>query len=137
MGTDIFDAQAPAEKLVAEAVAQAKREDKKVLLFFGANWCPWCRRLHAALTQNPAVQSRLRQKFVLVHLDANTRNDQQRNAAVLKKYGDPIRQYGLPVFVVLARAGIQLTTRETASFAADTDKKMAERLLSFLDEWSK
>jgi thiol:disulfide interchange protein len=137
MGTDIFDAKAPAEKLVADAVAQAKREDKKVLLFFGANWCPWCRRLHAALTQNSAVQSRLRQKFVLVHLDANTRNDQQRNAAVLKKYGGPIRQYGLPVFVVLARDGIQLTTRETASFAADTDKKMAERLLSFLDEWSK
>jgi thiol:disulfide interchange protein len=137
MGPDIFEPKAPAEKLIAEAMVQAKRDDRKVLLLFGANWCPWCRRLHAALTENPAIQSRLRQKFVLVHLDANTRHDKQRNAVVLKKYGDPIQQFGLPVFVVLGCDGIQLTTRETASLAADTDQKTADRVLSFLDEWSR
>lgn len=137
MGADIFDAKAPAGKLVADAVAQAKREDKKVLLLFGANWCPWCRRLHTALTQNPAIQSRLQQKFVLVYIDANPRNDKQRNAGILKQYGNPIQQYGLPVFVVLDRDGTQLTTRETASFAAETDQKVADRVLSSLDEWSK
>ena len=40
MGTDIFDTKVSAEKLISDAVTLAKREDKKVLLFFGANWCP-------------------------------------------------------------------------------------------------
>jgi hypothetical protein len=39
--------------------------------------------------------------------------------------------------VVLDRDGTQLTTRETASFAAETDQKVADRVLSSLDEWSK
>eukprot|EP01012_Entosiphon_sulcatum_P036020 TRINITY_DN45824_c0_g1_i1.p1 TRINITY_DN45824_c0_g1~~TRINITY_DN45824_c0_g1_i1.p1 ORF type:complete len:163 (-),score=23.03 TRINITY_DN45824_c0_g1_i1:128-616(-) len=135
MGPDIYDPKVPAEKLIASAITQAKREDKKVLLLFGANWCPWCRRLHKALTQETAVQARLRQKFVLVFIDANTRNDKQRNAAVIAKYGNPL-QYGLPVFVVLDRDGTQLTTRETASLAADTEAQVASRVLVFLNEWT-
>lgn len=136
-GSDIFDPKAGAEVLIAKAVAQAKREDKRILLLFGANWCPWCRRLHAALTKDAAVQERLKRKFILVFVDANTRNDKNRNAAVIEKYGNPIPQYGLPVFVVLDRDGTQLTTRETASLAADTDAKVAARVLSFLNEWAK
>lgn len=135
MGPDIYDPKIPAEKLIAAAISQAKSEDRKVLLLFGANWCPWCRRLHKALTQEPAVQARLRQKFVLVFIDANTRNDKQRNAGVIEKYGDPV-QYGLPVFVVLDRDGKHLSTRETASLAADTDAQVAERVLAFLNEWA-
>jgi thioredoxin-related protein len=135
MGPDIYDPKAPAEKLVTDAIRRARSDDKRVLLLFGANWCPWCRRLHRALTQEPAVQARLRQKFVLVFIDANTRNDKQRNAAVIAKYGNPL-QYGLPVFVVLDRDGTQLTTRETASLAADTEAQIASRVLVFLNEWT-
>jgi len=136
MGPDIYDPKIPAEQLIAGAITEAKSEDKKVLLLFGANWCPWCRRLHKALTQESTVQTRLRKNFVLVFIDANTRNDKQRNATVLEKYGDPL-QFGLPVFVVLDLDGKQLTTRETASLAADTDAKVAARVLAFLNEWAK
>lgn len=136
MGPDIFDPKAKAEDLIEQAVTQATREEKRVLLLFGANWCPWCRRLHAALTKDAAVQARLKEKFILVFVDANTRNDKQRNAAVIAKYGDPL-QHGLPVFVVLKRDGKQIGTRETASLAADTDAKVAARVRAFLDEWAK
>jgi thioredoxin-related protein len=135
MGPDIFDAKEPAAYLVANAITQAQREDKKVLLLFGANWCPWCRRLHVALTKSPSVQSHLREKFVLVFIDANTRNYKRRNAAVIEQYGNPVR-YGLPVFVVLDRSGTQLTTRETASMVADSDEEVAERVVTFLNAWS-
>ena len=136
MGPDIFDPQGRAETLIAEALTAAQPGDKKVLLLFGANWCPWCRRLHTVFAKDPAVQARLRASFVLVFIDANTRHDRQRNAAVIERYGNPV-QYGLPVFVVLDRDGRQLTTRETSSFAADTDAKVAARLLAFLNEWAK
>lgn len=136
MGPDIFDREAPAETLIKAALTRAAKEDRKVLLLFGANWCPWCRRLHAALAGDPVVRARLRGKFVLVFVDANTRNDKHRNAAVIERYGNPL-QFGLPVFVVLDSAGKQLTTRETASLAADTNEKVAERVVAFLDEWAK
>ena len=135
MGADIFDAKVSATKIIDGAVTQAKHENKKVLLFFGANWCPWCRRLHAAFSQDPAIQARLSQKFVLVYVDANTRNDRKRNAEVLTKYGNPVEQFGLPVLVLLDTNGRRLTTRETASLAADTDKEVAVRVLAFLDKW--
>jgi thioredoxin-related protein len=137
MGNDIFDAKVSAETLISDAVTLANREDKKVLLFFGANWCPWCRRLHAALSKDPAIQARLSQKFVLVYVDANTRNDRNRNAGVLAKYGDPVKQYGLPVLLLLDRNGNPLTTRETDSLAADSDQEVAVRVRAVLGEWSK
>jgi thioredoxin-related protein len=137
MGADVFDPKTPAEKLIADAMTQAKRDSKRVLLLFGANWCPWCRRLHAALSKDPAVQARLHDKFVLVYVDANTRNDKQRNAAVMEKYGNPTLQHGLPVFVIVDDEGRQIGTRETASLAADTDAKVAARVLAFLNEWAK
>ena len=136
MGPDVFDPKIKAEELIEKAVVQATRENKRILLLFGANWCPWCRRLHAALTEDVAVQERLKRKFILLFIDANTRNDKTRNAAVIEKYGNPL-QHGLPVFVVLDRDGTQLTTRETASLAADTDAKVAARVMKFLDEWAK
>jgi thioredoxin-related protein len=134
MGPDIFDPKAKAETLIDEATTQAQREHKRVLLLFGANWCPWCRRLHAALTGDPRITARLREHFVLIFIDANTRNDRTRNKSVIGRYGNPL-QYGLPVFVVLDAGGKQLTTRETQSLADATEEGVAKKLLSFLADW--
>lgn len=136
MGADIFDRQIKGEELIQKAVAQAQQDGKRIVLFFGANWCPWCRRLHHVFTGNPAVSTTLRQSFVLVYLDANTRNDKKRNAAVMERYGNPIQKHGLPVLVVLASDGTPLTTRETSSLAAPSDEEVARRVAAFLAEWA-
>ncbi len=135
MGPDIFDPGAPAEELIEAALARAGREHKRVLLFFGANWCPWCRRLHRVFAADEDIGSLLNQGFVLVHVDANTRRDKKRNASALARYGNPQR-FGLPVFVVLASDGTQLATQETQSLAAPTDEEVAGRLRRFLAEWA-
>ena len=106
------------------------------MLIFGANWCPWCRRLHQVFTVAPAVRARLRDDFVLVYVDANTRNDKKRNVAVQERYGNPIQKHGLPVMVVLDSDGRQLTTRETSSLSAPTDEEVARRVAAFLTEWA-
>lgn len=134
MGPDVFDPRARGEELIAGALAQAAREDKRVLVLFGANWCPWTRRLHRALSTDAAVLRTLSRSFVLVYVDANTRKDKKRNAAVIEQYGNPLR-FGIPVFVVLERDGALLTTRETQSLAAVTDEEVAVRVKQFLAEW--
>ncbi len=136
MGPDIFDRQAKGEVLIDQAVARAQREHKRIVLVFGANWCPWCRRLHQIFSEAPTVRARLRDDFVLVYVDANTRNDKRRNAAVQEQYGNPIQKHGLPVMVVLDLDGKQLTTRETSSLSAPTDEEVARRVAAFLAEWA-
>jgi thiol-disulfide isomerase/thioredoxin len=34
----------------AAAVAKAKKENKIMVITFGADWCPWCRSLHSVMT---------------------------------------------------------------------------------------
>lgn len=72
-----------------------------MVVLFGANRCPWCRRLHRMFTEDQAILARLHDDFVLVYVDANFRNDRKGNAVVLERYGDPIKKFGLPVLVVL------------------------------------
>jgi thioredoxin-related protein len=134
MGPDIFDPKARAETLIDGATVRARPEQKRILLLFGANWCPWCRRLHRILGTDSRIATRLQQHFVVVYVDANTRNDKTRNRSVIERYGNPLR-YGLPVFVVLDAEGNQLTTRETGTLADVTDEGVAEKLLAFLDKW--
>lgn len=134
MGPDIFDPRAQGDELIAGALARASREHKRVLVLFGANWCPWTRRIDHALRQDAAIRQELQRSFVLVYVDANTRKDKKRNALVIERYGNPLR-FGLPVFVVLAPDGALLATRETQSLAARTDGEVAERLRRFLSAW--
>jgi len=135
MGPDIFDRQAKAEEQIDQALARARHGNKRVVLLFGANWCPWCRRLHQAFSEAPALRTALQKNFVLVYVDANTRTDKKRNAAVIERYGNPLR-LGLPAMVVLDQDGTQLTTQETASLAAPADDEVARRVATFLSRWA-
>lgn len=135
MGPDIFDRSAKAEEQIDQALTRARQENKRVVLLFGANWCPWCRRLHQAFSEAPALRRALQQHFILVYVDANTRHDKKRNAAVIERYGNPLR-LGLPAMVVLDQDGTQLTTQETASLAAPTDEEVAKRVAAFLAGWA-
>ena len=134
LGPDIFDPQAAGAGLVSHALAQAGSDHRRVLLLFGANWCPWTRRLHRALSTDAAVLQVLRGHFVLAYVDANTRKDKRRNAAVIAQYGNPLR-FGIPVFVVLEWDGAILATQETQSLAAKTDEEVADRVRGFLAKW--
>src|SRR3954469_3660648 len=42
----IYDESADARKNIASALAKAKRENQRVLIQWGANWCGWCHMLH-------------------------------------------------------------------------------------------
>ena len=131
MGPDIFDPRVDGEELVTAALGRARETDRRVLLLFGANWCPWCRRLHAIMSADRRIRATLAARYILVHVDANTRRDQRRNAALIARYDNPLR-FGLPVFVVLDPHGKLLATQDTQSFAAPEDREVADRLHRFL-----
>lgn len=136
-GPDIYDPQADGFALINAALQQAKTENKRVLLDFGANWCPWCHRLHQIFTTDDAVRGKLGTSYVLVMIDVNKRKGAARNAAVNDKYGNPIRE-GLPVLVVLDGEGRPLVTQETGAFerGGKVEADDPGKVLAFLEKWA-
>jgi thioredoxin 1 len=90
-----YDEKANADADVAAALKQAQASNKKVLLVFGANWCPDCRELDKALHGKSAAM--IDAKFVVVKIDVG-RFD--KNMALSNAYGTPTKK-GIPAAVML------------------------------------
>jgi len=69
-GIDWFDGS------VEEAFAAAEREDKPLFLYWGAEWCPYCKQVKATIFTRRDVIRRTRQ-FVAVELDGDAPAAQQ------------------------------------------------------------
>lgn len=108
-----YDETADAAAAIDVALAAARADHKNVLIVFGANWCPWCRRLEHTFTQNAAVAAELARDFHVVRVDTGARGT-GKNAEVAARYGDPTR-LGLPVLVVLSPDGRLKATQETGA----------------------
>ena len=133
-GPDVYDSKADGTVLVTAALARAHAEGKNVLLDFGANWCPWCHKLHDVFANNAAVKATIEHNFVLVYIDVNKRNGPARNAAVNDRFGNPI-SHGLPVLVVTDDTGKVLTTQDTGELE-DGDTHSPQKVLAFLTRWA-
>ena len=129
----IYDTSADGARQVAEALEDAKRDNKRVLLQFGANWCIWCHRLHQLFDENEAIGRKLESEYELVLVDVDEVNGERHNDAIDRRYGRPTR-HGLPVLVVLDADGRQLTTQSTTPFEVG-DEHDPEKILTFLEQW--
>lgn len=85
---------------ISAALAQAKREHKRVLLDFGGDWCGDCQVLDIYFNQSPNAQL-LKKNYVLVHIWIG---HMDANIAITQKYGVPINK-GVPALAVLASDG--------------------------------
>ena len=120
-----------AQAQIDAAIARAGADHKRVLLVFGANWCPWCRRLDWVFQNDARVSAALAEGYHVVHVDAGTRGS-DTNREVAARYGDPLAN-GLPCLVVLDAEGAVLRVQETGSLE-DGDRHDPSRVLAFLAE---
>lgn len=126
----LYDESADAKKQIAEALTVAKKENKRVLLQFGANWCGWCHKLHRLFASDARIAEYLKNNYVVVLVDVNEKHNEDIN----ERYGKPT-QFGLPVLVVLDAEGKQLTTQDTGKLEQG-DHHDPEKVLAFLKEWA-
>jgi thiol:disulfide interchange protein len=127
---DIYDESADGSKQIADALALAGKDGKRVLLQFGANWCGWCHKLHSLCATDKDIAARLKSDFVVVLIDVN----KGHNSEVDAKYGHPTK-FGLPVLVILDADGKQLTTKDSGELEEGNHHSPA-KVLAFLDKWS-
>jgi thiol-disulfide isomerase/thioredoxin len=130
---DIYDGSADAAAQIEQALKIAKRDNKRVLLQFGANWCGWCHKLHELIKTDQDIKKTLSFEYEVVMIDVDNRGGPRRNQAVNDRYGNPIK-HGLPVLVVLDADGKQLVTQETGSLEKGAEHDPA-KVLAFLNQW--
>jgi len=70
-----------------QAIEQAREQNKPVLMFFTAKWCPSCRQLKDSTLTDPAVLSRL-SAFIPVSIDI----DKQKETTL--EYNANARKFG-------------------------------------------
>ena len=76
------DASVPAEGIAwypfEEAVAMAKKQNKKLIVDIYAPWCPWCRRLQREVYSEKKIQDYLAKNFIMTRLDGENKADSLR-----------------------------------------------------------
>lgn len=127
----IYNPQADAQQQISNAVKQAVKENKHVLLQIGGNWCMWCIRFHNTVNSDSALKKQMNDNFVVVHLNYSPEN---KNEKVLASLGYPQR-FGFPVFVVLDAKGKRLHTQNSA-YLEEGKGHSKEKIAEFFKHWS-
>lgn len=105
-----YNSQENAEQKLKELAAQAKQENKKILVQVGGNWCIWCLRFNQFILNTPELNTIVEKNYLYYHLNHSPEN---KNEKILKSFGNP-EKYGFPVFVVLDNKGELLHTQDSA-----------------------
>jgi thiol-disulfide isomerase/thioredoxin len=110
----IFDEAADPLQDIAAALAAAKKENHRVLVVWGADWCSWCRAFDALSTSEPKIKRELLAEYEVVHVDIG-RFD--RNLELAATFGlDIARGDSIPHLSVLDADGTHLASRSAAAF---------------------
>lgn len=125
----IYDENANASQLIAAAIQRASASHKNIVLDFGANWCPDCHALDAAMHRGELARV-IAKNFEIVHISVG-RFD--RNLDVARKYQIPLHK-GIPALAVLDPHGKLLYSQKEGQFE-DARAMDAGSFLEFFKKW--
>jgi len=127
----IYDAMADAKAQIAAAQAKAGRENQRVLVMFGGNWCGWCRKLHGLFQENKDIARLLLYEYQLVLVDVG-RFDKHMDVAA--GYDIELKKAGVPFLTVLDAGGRVLANQETGALEKG-DRHDPQKVTEFLNKW--
>lgn len=114
----VYDEKADARKDVAAALARAQKENKRVLIQWGANWCGWCKWLAGTMKTNGKLSRKILYEYEVVHVDVG-RFDKHMDLA--KELGAEFKS--IPFLTILAADGKALVQQNTEPFETKVDGK--------------
>jgi thiol-disulfide isomerase/thioredoxin len=126
-----FDENFDAMSVVDEALAQARGEDKRVLLILGANWCHDSRGLAHHL-EDPEIAALLAQNYVQRFIDVGWRD---QNHAVMNRFG-VAAIYGTPTVFIIEPSTETLLNHAERSAWTSAASASTEAVHSYFERWS-
>jgi thiol:disulfide interchange protein len=126
---DIYGSSIDARTEIRQALGEAAKEHKRVLVVFGANWCYDCHVLDLAF-ERADISAVLKRDYKVVHVDVG---EGDKNQDLMTQYDVPMKR-GIPAAAVLDGNGRLLVSQKDGEF----EKARAlgpEDLLQFLNKW--
>jgi len=123
---NLYSETANAGTDITAAMTTARREHKRIILDFGANWCGDCQVLDYYYRQSPNAEL-LAKHFIVVHIDTG---HVDHNVDVAKKYHVPIA-HGIPSLAVIDAHGNLLYAEHEKEF----EHTSVEAVTAFLNRW--
>jgi thioredoxin-related protein len=123
-----YDPKRDPAKDLDVAVAQAQKENKRILLVVGGEWCGWCHTLETYVKAHQDVRSVWDASYITIKVNWSPEN---RNESFLSRYPE-IRGY--PHIFVLEKDGRFLHSQDTVRLEMGSTYAK-EAMLDFLHRW--
>lgn len=123
-----FDPKRDAAKDIANAISKATKENKRIILDVGGEWCGWCHKLDEFFATNAEAKKLLKDHYIVVKVNFSPEN---KNEAVLSKYPE-IKGY--PHLFVLEKDGKLLHSQDTGLLETGPAHDAA-KVIPFLKKW--
>ena len=124
-----YDPKRDAARDINDAVAEAKRTSRRILLVVGGEWCSWCHILENYFAAHPELKALRDKNFVTVKINYS---DENPNEAVLSRYPP---SEGYPHLFVLDSDGKFLHSQGTAVLESGKSYNL-EKMNNFLTQWA-
>jgi thioredoxin-related protein len=124
-----YDPTRNAEQDIRDAVNEAGKVGKRILLKVGGEWCIWCHILDAFFEKNPELLALREKNFIMVKINFSEEN---KNEPLLSRYP---QINGYPHLFVLEQDGKLLHSQDTAQLEEGKSYNLA-KFMAFLKEWS-
>lgn len=128
-GKNIYPPDADAHAEIKESEAKAAKENKRVLLVFGANWCYDCHVLDLAFHRPDFADAVA--GYEVVHVDIG--DDGKKNGDIAQEFDVPLNK-GIPAVAVLDGSGKLLVSQKNGEFE-NARAMTPQALLEFLNHW--
>lgn len=124
-----YDTSADAQRDLTSAMAAARKSGKRVLVVFGANWCPDCRVLDKEFHAGGKTAELVASRYEVVKVDVG---DFDKNLDFAKLYGEPLKK-GIPSVVVVTPTN-EVVYETKAGELADARSMGADGIYTFFKD---
>jgi len=126
----VYDENADAKQQIADALAKARKENRRVLLQWGGNWCGWCIKLHELGRADKDIVRELLYEYVQVPIDIG---HWDKHLDLAAKYGADPKAHGVPFLTVLDEDGKPLVQQDSNELEVQgSDHHDPAKVLAFL-----
>jgi len=127
---DVYDpARDPAED-VQQAISIAQRENKRIMLELGGDWCIWCKYMDDFYASHPDILQYRAENYVLVKVNFSDENTNEEFLSQFPEVG------GYPHIYILDSDGTFLHSQDTVELEDGAASYVPEVFMTFLQEWA-
>jgi thioredoxin-related protein len=124
-----YDPKRDAAVDIQDAIGEAQRTNRRILLEVGGEWCSWCHTLDTFFDANTDLLALRDKNFVTVKINFSQENE---NKEVLARYGEIL---AYPHILVLDSNGKLLQSQGTGVLESGKSYDL-EKLTAFLRKWA-